>query len=49
MKNPFEELVITKENLLGAYFYDTFGNRTSRFTISGKQLLQIEKILNQSE
>ena len=48
MKNPFEELVITKKNPLGAYFYDTFGNRTSSLTISSKQLLQIEKILNQS-
>jgi hypothetical protein len=49
MKNPFEELVITKKNPLGAYFFDTFGNRTSNLTISSKQLLQIEKILNHSE
>jgi hypothetical protein len=48
IKNPFEELVITNKNPLGAYFYDTFGNRTSSLTISSKQLLQIEKILNQS-
>ena len=38
---------ITKKNPLGAYFYDTFGNRTSSLTISSKQLTQIEKILNQ--
>ena len=40
-------IVITKKNPLGAYFYDTFGNRTSSLTISSKQLTQIEKILNQ--
>ena len=47
MKNPFEELVITKKNPLGAYFYDTFGNRTANLTINSKQLTQIKKILNQ--
>ena len=47
MKKPFKNLVITNKNPFGACFYDTYGNRTSNFTITGKQLLKIEKILNE--
>ena len=47
MKNPFKNLVVSKKNPFGVYFYDTYGNRTSNFTITGKQLLKIEKILNE--
>ncbi len=47
MKNPFKDLVIANKNPFGVYFYDTYGNRTANLTITSKQLLQIEKILNQ--
>ncbi len=47
MKNPFKDLVIANRNPFGVYFYDTYGNRTANLTITSKQLLQIEKILNQ--
>lgn len=47
MKKPFKNLVITNKSPFGAFFYDTYGNRTSNFTITGKQLLKIEKILNE--
>ena len=47
MKKPFRNLVITNKNPFGAFFYDTYGNRTANLTISSKQLLKIEKILNE--
>ena len=47
MKSPFKDLVISNKNPFGVYFYDTYGNRTANLTISSKQLLKIEKILNE--
>ena len=47
MNHHLNDLVVTKKNLLGVCFYDTYGNRTATLTINNKQFFKIQKILNQ--